>query len=213
MSDIPPPFRVSPVIKFFRYSFLCTGVAYGFLKHQALKAYENSKQEEKEMRRAQRLLDLEEKKRLSAEKDFEQIIAIFTPPPPPQPKIGAEEQGFFFGSKGAEPEKCESKYEGIYNDDSNTLIEKVDSFDSKPNEAEDTKDMTSAIDTEENTVQEYEEKQITITEDKIDNYLLPEENKDDVYPDDSGYWIKDITDEVPTSPDEEKPSSFFEPKE
>ncbi|KAF7285578.1 hypothetical protein GWI33_010487 [Rhynchophorus ferrugineus] len=129
MSDIPPPFRVSPVIKFFRYSFLCTGIVYGYLRHHALKALEDSKQEERAVRRAERLARLEEEKRLSAQRDFEQIVEIFTPPPPPPPKITVEGQGYFLGIKGVGPEQCESKYENIDQDD--TSNPKLEIFGSK----------------------------------------------------------------------------------
>ncbi|XP_050296621.1 uncharacterized protein LOC126736349 [Anthonomus grandis grandis] len=85
MSDLPPPLKVSPLIKFFRYSFLSAGIVYGILKHQMYKALENSRAEQRAQNRLARDALLLEEKRLAAERDFEQIAQVFKPAPKLEP--------------------------------------------------------------------------------------------------------------------------------
>ncbi|CAG9771402.1 unnamed protein product [Ceutorhynchus assimilis] len=84
MREYPPPVKVSPVIKFFRYTFLISGIFYGALKLQFLKTLKASRADDRARRIAARDARLMEERILAAERDFQQIVEIFAPPQRPQ---------------------------------------------------------------------------------------------------------------------------------
>ncbi|XP_049813484.1 ATP synthase subunit e, mitochondrial [Schistocerca nitens] len=66
MADLPPPVRVSPLIKFGRWSFLLAGVLYGASRQRSLSKKEAALREIEEKEKAIRDAKLkEEKARLS----------------------------------------------------------------------------------------------------------------------------------------------------
>lgn len=95
MPNLPEPVKVSPLIKviyffntnatsinafwqFLRYSFLIAGIIYGASKLKALRILEESKKEERELRKQEKLARIAEERRAASERDIAQIVAIFT---------------------------------------------------------------------------------------------------------------------------------------
>ncbi|CAL1685834.1 unnamed protein product [Lasius platythorax] len=76
----PRPLRVSPFIKFCRWSLLLTGIAYGAYHQRRLSRRENARKEEELKLKPMRDAKLAEEKRLSLLAEQKMFDELFNPP-------------------------------------------------------------------------------------------------------------------------------------
>lgn len=75
----PQPVRVSPLIKFGRWSFLTVGIVYGAYHHRRLSKKENALREEEARQKPMRDAMLAEKKKREQEAEMKMLDELFTP--------------------------------------------------------------------------------------------------------------------------------------
>ncbi|KYQ59424.1 hypothetical protein ALC60_01597 [Trachymyrmex zeteki] len=75
----PKPLRVSPFIKFCRWSLLLTGIAYGAYHHRRLKKREDARRAEELRLKPMRDAKLAEEKRLSLIAEQKMLDEFFAP--------------------------------------------------------------------------------------------------------------------------------------
>ncbi|XP_050458421.1 ATP synthase subunit e, mitochondrial [Cataglyphis hispanica] len=76
----PRPLRVSPFIKFCRWSLLLSGIAYGAYHQRRLSRIENARREEELRLKPIRDAKLAEEKRLSILAEQKMLEELFNPP-------------------------------------------------------------------------------------------------------------------------------------
>ncbi|CAG9769613.1 unnamed protein product [Ceutorhynchus assimilis] len=77
MSTLAAPVRVSPVIKFFRWSFLGVGVAYGAFNQSRLSRKETKVREIEAKQKAIRDVKLAAEKKAASEKELQELEKMF----------------------------------------------------------------------------------------------------------------------------------------
>ncbi|EZA55283.1 hypothetical protein DMN91_006607 [Ooceraea biroi] len=75
----PRPLRVSPFIKFCRWSLLVTGIAYGAFHHRRYSKRENARREEELRLKPMRDAKLAEEKRLAKIAEDKMLEELMTP--------------------------------------------------------------------------------------------------------------------------------------
>ncbi|KAG8234350.1 hypothetical protein J437_LFUL014803 [Ladona fulva] len=75
MADVPAPVRVSPLIKFGRWSFLFAGILWGASRHRSLSKKENALREIEEKTRAAREAKLAEEKARASKAELMALAA------------------------------------------------------------------------------------------------------------------------------------------
>ncbi|XP_023016842.1 uncharacterized protein [Leptinotarsa decemlineata] len=119
---LPGPSKVSPLIRFFRYTFLIAGIIYGATRYKVLHLKEANRKEEKERLKAERDAKIAMEKRIASEKDIAQIVAIFSEEP--KPKFKVEEQSYENAekedSKACLPGQNKNKVEQLISDEDST---------------------------------------------------------------------------------------------
>ncbi|XP_018561480.1 ATP synthase subunit e, mitochondrial [Anoplophora glabripennis] len=76
MADIQAPVRVSPLIKFGRWSFLGVGVLYGAFHHNRLSKKEAAIREVESKKKAERDAKLALEKKAAADKEIKELEAL-----------------------------------------------------------------------------------------------------------------------------------------
>ncbi|XP_019865667.1 ATP synthase subunit e, mitochondrial [Aethina tumida] len=76
MADLPAPVRVSPLIKFGRWSFLTVGVLYGAFHQNRLSKKEAAFREVESKRKAERDAKLAAEKKAAADKEIKELEAL-----------------------------------------------------------------------------------------------------------------------------------------
>ncbi|XP_057668022.1 ATP synthase subunit e, mitochondrial [Diorhabda carinulata] len=76
MSALPAPVRVSPLIKFGRWSFLAFGIAYGAFHQNRLSKKEAAIREVESKIKAERDAKLAAEKKIAAEKEIKELEAL-----------------------------------------------------------------------------------------------------------------------------------------
>ncbi|XP_018334830.1 ATP synthase subunit e, mitochondrial [Agrilus planipennis] len=79
MSALQAPVKVSPVIKFFRWSFLSAGVLYGAFHQSRLSRRENARRELEEKERPAREAKLAAEKKINSEREIKELEALIAP--------------------------------------------------------------------------------------------------------------------------------------
>ncbi|KAI4459760.1 atp synthase e chain mitochondrial [Holotrichia oblita] len=79
MSGLPAPVRVSPLIKFSRWSLLTVGVLYGAFHHNRLSKKETAFREVEAKQKVIRDAKLAEEKKLSAAREMKDLEALMAP--------------------------------------------------------------------------------------------------------------------------------------
>ncbi|XP_020283338.1 ATP synthase subunit e, mitochondrial [Pseudomyrmex gracilis] len=77
----PRPLRVSPFIKFCRWSLLLTGIVYGAFHHRRFSKIENARREEELRTKPERDAKLAEERRLALIAEQKMIDELITPTP------------------------------------------------------------------------------------------------------------------------------------
>lgn len=85
MSDLPEPIKVSPLIRFARWSLLIAGIVYGASRQKFLARREVGIRKEEAKRKAIRDAKLKEERRIASERDVDAIAKIFTAPSTSRP--------------------------------------------------------------------------------------------------------------------------------
>nr|CAI5863882.1 unnamed protein product [Callosobruchus analis] len=92
MVTIGDPVKVSPLIKFFRYSFLIAGIFYGISKKKAFEVLESGRREERARLKAERDAQIAAEKKAASERDIQEIVSIFMPD---EPRFRVEDQSYY----------------------------------------------------------------------------------------------------------------------
>nr|CAH7766897.1 unnamed protein product [Callosobruchus chinensis] len=92
MVNVGDPVKVSPLIKFFRYSFLIAGIFYGISKKKAFEVFESGRREEKARLKAERDAQIALEKKAASERDIQEIVSIFMPD---EPRFRIQDQSFY----------------------------------------------------------------------------------------------------------------------
>ncbi|GJQ72886.1 Atp5i [Trypoxylus dichotomus] len=79
MSGLPAPVRVSPLIKFGRWSLLTVGVLYGAFHQGRLSRKENALREIEAKQKVVRDAKLAEEKKLAAVREIQELEKLMTP--------------------------------------------------------------------------------------------------------------------------------------
>ncbi|XP_045461454.1 ATP synthase subunit e, mitochondrial [Harmonia axyridis] len=77
--SLPPPLRVSPLIRFARWSLLSVGVVYGAFHHNRLSKKENRIREIEEQHREAREAQLLMEKKAQTEKEMKELESYMSP--------------------------------------------------------------------------------------------------------------------------------------
>nr|CAH7766896.1 unnamed protein product [Callosobruchus chinensis] len=100
MVNVGDPVKVSPLIKFFRYSFLIAGIFYGISKKKAFEVFESGRREEKARLKAERDAQIALEKKAASERDIQEIVSIFMPD---EPRFRIQDQSFYIKDENKQP--------------------------------------------------------------------------------------------------------------
>ncbi|KDR13115.1 ATP synthase subunit e, mitochondrial [Zootermopsis nevadensis] len=83
MADLPAPLRVSPLIRFGRWSFLAAGIAWGAIRHRSLSKKENALREIEAKQKPIRDAKLAAEKKRLAKEELDYLARQAGAPPEP----------------------------------------------------------------------------------------------------------------------------------